>query len=207
MFKAAEYQARLLWLRYTCSYFRVKVALLDLELHLFNPSQPRVPAGRPDGGQWTDGDGVIPVADNDRLDEDKYLNQHIINDHVGKSDIELIERIKRSQYRGWTHSFGIDRNGSFASVESARDFIKATIDMNQEAVWRVANGHSQREFLTYRFGFETGREAYVDPPDIEIIGMRRTYEVGVVIVHDLNSELGYRIRTAYPRNYYPPIGR
>lgn len=23
----------------------------------FNPSQPRVPAGNPDGGQWTDGDG------------------------------------------------------------------------------------------------------------------------------------------------------
>ncbi len=92
-------------------------------------------------------------------------------------------------------------------MESAQDFIKRTIDMNPEAVLRVASGRSRREFLTHRFGFETGREAYVDPPDIDIIRVRRTYEAGVVIVHDPNSELGYRIRTAYPRNYYPPIGR
>ncbi len=26
--------------------------------HAYRPDQPRVPAGRPDGGQWTDGDGV-----------------------------------------------------------------------------------------------------------------------------------------------------
>jgi len=30
---------------------------LFLAFKRFNPSQPRVPAGNPDGGQWTDGGG------------------------------------------------------------------------------------------------------------------------------------------------------
>jgi hypothetical protein len=28
----------------------------------FSPDQPRVPAGNPDGGQWTDGGGGIDTA-------------------------------------------------------------------------------------------------------------------------------------------------
>lgn len=38
---------------------RVKATCLRLieVLNKFNPDQPRVPAGNPDGGQWTDGDG------------------------------------------------------------------------------------------------------------------------------------------------------
>jgi hypothetical protein len=203
----AEFQARMLWLRYTYSYFRVKVALLDLELHLFNPGQPRVPAGRPDGGQRTDGDGVTLVADDDHSGNDRYLNPHIMDRHVGKSDAELIARIRRSQYHGWFTSAGRDRNGTFASVEAARDFIKRTIDNNPEAVSRVVSGQSQYEFLTWRFGHMTGREAIMDSPDSDIIRMRVTYNVGVLIVPDPNSEFGYRVHTAYPRNYNVRIGR
>jgi len=47
----------------------VSGALLDLRLHLaatqirqmllkYRPDQPRVPRGRPDGGQWTDGGNI-----------------------------------------------------------------------------------------------------------------------------------------------------
>lgn len=52
---------------------RAEEAALD---RAFNPNQPRVPAGRPDGGQWTDGDdagapqGVKPsvtVHSNERI--------------------------------------------------------------------------------------------------------------------------------------------
>ena len=38
--------------------YRVEKALLDLRDAVerkYNPNQPRVPAGYPDGGQWTDG--------------------------------------------------------------------------------------------------------------------------------------------------------
>lgn len=209
MREAMDYTTKLLWLRYTHSWLRVKIALLDLELHLYNPNQPRVPAGHPDGGQWTDGDGgiVTTVADNDRPHEDRYLNPHIMANHVGKSDAELVERIRRSQFRLFGYSSGIDRNGSFASIEDARDLISRTIGMNAEAVTRVASGQLPHAFLTHRFGYVTGREAYTEPSDSEIIRIRKTYEVGVYILHNSQAALGYQIHSAYPRNFNARIGR
>lgn len=38
-------------------------ARLDLELRRYHPDQPRVPAGNPDGGQWTDAQGGLGGAD------------------------------------------------------------------------------------------------------------------------------------------------
>lgn len=37
--------------------------------HAFNPNQPRVPAGHPDGGQWTDGDDGAPVINDPPVEE------------------------------------------------------------------------------------------------------------------------------------------
>jgi len=37
----------------------------------FDPDQPRVPAGNPDGGQWTDADGAADVEDEDLDDDDE----------------------------------------------------------------------------------------------------------------------------------------
>jgi hypothetical protein len=46
---------------------RLHLALIRLELLLlkagYNPNQPRVPAGRRDGGQWTSGDGNDTTSD------------------------------------------------------------------------------------------------------------------------------------------------
>lgn len=192
----------------------VQYALLRLELAFdravkagFNPGQLRVPTGQPDGGQWTDGDGdVIPAAD-DRPGNDRYLNDHILRDHVGKSDTELIARMKRETVRGRFASRIMDRNGAFASEEDARDLIRRTLDMNHEVVERVARGQLPRAFITLRVGSETGKEAYREPSDSDVIRMRRTYEVGVEIMHNQNSGSGYRIISAYPRNYNPRTGR
>lgn len=209
--EAAERRWALSWLRCELSRIEVRVRALELELAIraaFNPSQPRVPAGHPDGGQWTDGDGgVIPAADTDRFGEDRYLNRHIIEEHVRKTDAELIARMQRETVRRWFISDIMDRNGSFASAENARDLIRRTIDMNPEAVVRVASGRSPLELLTHRFGFVTGKEAYREPQESEIIQMRPTYNVGVWIKHDPNSEFGYRIVTAFPRNFLARIGR
>ena len=169
----------------------------------FRPDQPRVPAGNPDGGQWTtvaDANGTGAFAN------DPYVNQHILNQHVSKTDEELIERIRKSRLRGLFVTVGMDRNGSFDSIESARDLIKRTLDNNSGAVSAVASGQLSDAFVTWRFGFETGREAYLQTPDSSI-QMRKTYGVGVGIANDPNSELGYRIITAYPRNYNQRIGR
>ena len=91
-------------------------------------------------------------------------------------------------------------------MESARDFISQTIANNPGDVARVANGELNESFLVWRFGYQTGREAIMDPPGSEI-RMRPTYEVGVYIVHDPRSDFGYRVVSAYPKNYNPRTGR
>jgi len=100
----------------------------------------------------------------------------------------------------------MDRNGSFDSIESARDFISQTIANNPGDVARVASGETGVKFLTWRFGYPTGREAILDTPDSEV-RMRTTYEVGVLIVHDPQSDFGYRVANAFPRNFNPRTGR
>lgn len=192
----------------TLALIRLGAALDRWLDHAFNPNQPRVPAGHPDGGQWTDGDGdIIPVADNQRPGGDRYLNPHIMDNHVGKSDVELIARMERETRRTWYRTSYMYRNGSFASEDSARDFIRRTIEMFPETVSQVANGVIPDAFLTHRFGFETGREAYRDLADPEIIRLRTTYNVGVLIIHDARTASGYRVHTAYPRNFNSRIGR
>lgn len=47
----------------------LKILRLKLTVSAYNPGQPRVPAGRPDGGQWTDEDrlGGLGADDDARL--------------------------------------------------------------------------------------------------------------------------------------------
>ncbi len=187
----------------------------------YDPNQPRVPAGNSDGGQWTSGGGygvgnervlsdanpgeLVPGAQYAQNDpQDRILNKHIRDDHVGKTDKELIERIEKETLPGLFVRTGRDRNGTFYSIEAARDFINRTIESNQTEIARFLNGSRLRELLTLRFGYETGREAFLENG---VIGIRKTYEVGVVIQRDPSSTLGYRVISAYPRNFNPRIGR
>jgi hypothetical protein len=227
----------------------------------YSPSQPRVAAGNPRGGQWTDRSGGqstvagpsqdadqsqnadltrpmgnvdlgavsesselgdlfqikpndtrvdgVRLAGDDRpleINPNELVNRHILEEHVGKTDEELIARIRQSQDTGLFYRSGLYRNGSFDSVESARDFISQTLQGNSQAVQQVASGQQNDLFLTQRFGYRTGKEAYLDLNTFQI-GMRPTYEVGVAIMHDDSRSSGYRVVTAYPRNYNPRIGR
>jgi hypothetical protein len=217
----------------------------------YSPSQPRVPAGNPRGGQWTDRSGgqgqsqgtglAQPMGNVDigdvsgsselgdlfqikpsdtrvsgvqlagdgrplEINPGELVNQHILAEHVGKTDEELIARIRRTQFRGLIYTFGMDRNGSFDSIESARDFISQTLRANSQAAQQVASGQQDGLFLTYRFGYRTGKEAYLDV-NTSRIEMRPTYDVGVEILHDASRSSGYRAVSAYPRNYNPRIGR
>src|SRR5687768_6163598 len=85
---------------------RCDIAAMRLRLALkagFDPNQPRVPAGRPEGGQWTRvGGGVqdeapVRVAQGPtrrrytvNLLEEEARGGHAIRDHVKKTDEELI---------------------------------------------------------------------------------------------------------------------
>jgi hypothetical protein len=215
----------------------LKVELMLARLRLkYSPDQPRVPAGNPDGGQWTSGGGtsggqdtrVAPTANrNDprvisdatpdpvrpgaqyaqdtqrrysvNLQEEEARGGHTIREHVGKTDAELLDTLNQRRLNSLSYSLVGKRDGSFASVEAANDFVNRTLQQNKAIVDQVASGKIDEEFVTTRFGYVTGREAFRPDPNTNPY-LRNTYGVGVFIVHDLRSERGYSVITAYPRN-------
>jgi hypothetical protein len=103
--------------------------------------------------------------------------------------------------RGQTIAFSYARkaNGSFDSGESANDFVNRTLEQNRNQVEAVATGPSIEAFITYRFGYKTGREAFREDADAAPY-LRDTYEVGVLIRHDPRAARGYSVITAFPKN-------
>ncbi|MCD2177799.1 RNase A-like domain-containing protein [Rhizobium sp. C1] len=181
----------------------------------FNPSQPRVPAGSADGGRWTDGGGatggdghIIRVGDPnilprlDLLKEEGYNGAHTLRFHSGKSAEELLERMGPPASRWAIVSGAVRRNGSFDSDRDATYYVNDVTASNAEIVRQVASGAIKDEFITKRYGFRTGIEAYRDTPYSEPL-IRQTYGVGVHIVHDPRRQNGSYVNTAYPRNDDP----
>lgn len=198
---------------------RVQVALarLGLALRGYDPDQPRIPAGQSGGGRWTDGNSseaddrdnniqFVSLQDEaqDRYsvnleEEERKQGGHTLSKHVGKSDEEMLQRVRRERYGFIFSTVARYRAGSFDSRESANDFVNRTLEQNAPEVDQVASGESERAFVTARFGYRTGREAYRPNDDTEPY-MRETYGVGVEIRHDRSSSRGYRVHTAYSRN-------
>jgi hypothetical protein len=100
----------------------LKLCRLGYLLRKFSADQPRVPAGLPEGGQWTSGGGAgggggegdsaeagddaqIELVQGDRLQgypvdlrEEDRLGGHTIDGHVGKSEAYLKTEV---QERAW----------------------------------------------------------------------------------------------------------
>ena len=229
----ADVDRELASLRWHAAAMRVELALLKLAHFYrkanFNPNQPRVPAGNPDGGQWTSEGGasrndprVISDATPDNvwilgaqyahnetqsrysvdLQEEERRGGHTIDNHVGKTDEELLAIVRGDRGQAGIYRYARRRHGSFDSGESANDFVNRTLEQNQDLVDVVASGLSGRQFLNARFGYKTGREAFRPSIHSEPY-LRNTYEVGVEIRHDPSAPRGYRVHTAYPRNSDP----
>jgi hypothetical protein len=145
---------------------RVKLALLRFEeLHRkagFNPDQPRVPAGNPDGGQWTgDGGGSVRIrlaaSDKPRLDRGTMaaiavqLAKRIVDAYRSENGLwDLFQsRIGTVTY---THIDGENIFGAnstsptflsadFAAAERVRDALieKYPVVMNTENIGRRPN--------------------------------------------------------------------
>lgn len=196
---------------------RLQVAFqrLRLSLRAYHVDQPRVPAGNPNGGQWADGDAgdgydfdddarIVRISDDaDRrytvlLSEEKLRGGHTLREHVSKTDAQMVARVQASKRSFPFVTYGLKRNGSFESIEIANDLVNRTLEMNAFEVDDVATGRKYDAFLTSRFGYKTGREAYT-AGQLEPY-MRTTYGVGVYILHEPRNPRGYRIHTAYPRN-------
>jgi hypothetical protein len=193
----------------------LKLLRLGLFLRAYNPNQPRVPAGQSDGGQWAndvaspgseDGDTaqVYKISDQNKdpykvlLEEEEKLGGHTIELHVGKSDVEMMDRIRNSQWRTVLAHGGLQRDGSFDSRETANDLVNRTLEINARRVDEVASGEKDRAYFTTRFGYRTGREAYITEDGV--IYMMNAYGVAMYIVHDSRSSRGYRVQSAFPYN-------
>ncbi|GJE37173.1 hypothetical protein KHHGKMAE_1229 [Methylobacterium persicinum] len=194
---------------------QIEIALMRIGLafRAFNPSQRRVPAGHPDGGQWTsenssesafgDNDGrVFFVSDgSDRnltvdLRAEEGRGGHTVGRHIGKSDDELFEKVRQSQWRTLAGHGGLRRAGSFPSLETAHDLVNKTIILNQSAVAPIIAGTDDRVFIKHTFGSPTGREAY--STNDQVVYTRDTYSVGVELRRDPRLERVFYVRTAYP---------
>lgn len=187
---------------------------LALELRTFNVDQPRVPAGDPDGGQWTSGgaggDGARVELVQDRptrrytvdLEEEERRGGHTIREHVGKTDQELLSAAGEERHRADVEAGAAVGRGSFDSKISANDFVNRVLQHNTSAIDLVAAGTVPRVKIDERFGYVTGKEAvWNDPATFPY--MRKTYYVRVIVVHDSRVPSGYRVLTAFPINANP----
>ena len=146
---------------------RLRLAANALRYQLkanFNPAQPRVPAGGPDGGQWTDGDGaigstgrIVLVAGPDmvpRIDlnqEEGYNGAHTLKFHSGKKAEELIERMGPPARRWQIASYTMYRNGSFDSEKDANYYVNDVLSSNSDIVRQVASGKLEDSFIIKRW--------------------------------------------------------
>ncbi len=199
-------------LRFAVSETALYLKLIRLHLWLkagFNPDQPRVPAGNPNGGQWTDADGPYgrPLL---RLEDEEANGGHAIRMHVGKSDQFLIRRIRTEQFpvrvaerlprigkpiRAIT-ARRLFQASTFQSLEAANRLVRSTLSNNRRLVRTVASGEARgRVEVRSTFNRSVGRLAAargLGRPRI-----RAARRVIVIIKHDPNIPRGYRVITAY----------
>lgn len=132
------------------------------------------------------------------MEEEETRGGHALREHVGKTAEQMLARVRASRFGTFSATYGLKRDGSFESRESANDLVNQTLKENFAEVDSVASGSVEEAFITKRFGYKTGIEAYtngyIDPY------ARTTYGVGVYILHDPSNPRGYRVHTAYPRN-------
>jgi hypothetical protein len=213
----SSHTTTLLRARWLISSAHLQVAFqrLRLSLRAYHADHPRVPAGNPNGGQWTDGDAgigydsgddarIVRVSDGaDRrytilLSEEEARGGHTLREHVSKTDTQMLSRIQASKRTFPVLTYGLRRDGSFESIETANDLVNRTLEQNSVEVDLVTTGKKNGASVKSRFGYKTGREAYT-AGQLEPY-MRTTYGVGVYILHDPHNPRGYHVYTAYPRN-------
>lgn len=200
---AREYrETDLLELRSALANIRLLIADLQLYLALkagFDPNQPRDAIGR-----WTDtGAGIsleiepetrIAQSDGVRrytvvLAEEEARGGHAIRRHVGKTDAELIARLRSMRLDSLFVTIAAEAQGSFASLEEANNLVNRVLEIHAPLVDQVSMGLEKEVWFQWRFGYQTGTEAYRPDPDT-VPYMRPTYEVGVLIRHDKRSVRG-----------------
>ena len=133
------------------------------------------------------------------LDEEEANGGHTLKLHIAKNDLEVRQLLEARTGRFATISAYAAVESAFDSKESANDYVNRLLQENAGDVDLVAEGVLEEKWLTKRFGYVTGREAFRQG-SIDNVVVRKTYNAGAFIVHDARSPRGFRVITAYPFN-------
>lgn len=133
------------------------------------------------------------------LEEEDENGGHTLKYHVAKNDVEVRALLEAQTIRTPTSTAFKAAESAFSSREAANDFVNRVLEANKSVVDSVASGNQGEKWLSRRFGYVTGSEAFRQGA-IENIVVRKTYNAGVLIRHDSRSPRGYRVITAYPFN-------
>ncbi|MCW0002221.1 hypothetical protein OE766_28915 [Pararhizobium sp. YC-54] len=215
---------------YKLTQLRLMIAAATVQALLrkanFNPDQPRVPAGEPGGGRWTDDSGSTGGFDDtltfiseipphrytiDLRQHENYYGGHAIARHVGKTDAELLDRVNtpdvviRLGWLGPVKELQVGgQAGTFLSLVDANDFVNLVLNnpANNWLVQKLEGGDFTELKLFQRFGYRTGKEAFRSTKHSSAY-IRPTYAVYVLLRPDPQKQGKFRIVTAYPTNELP----
>ncbi len=137
------------------------------------------------------------------LEEEDKRGGHGEEKHVGKTDEQLLEVLRKDWIRRYTPNLEVtvfqEAEGSFNSLLEANDVVNQALQRNKDLVDLVATGRLDEARFHQRLGYPTGREAFRPNGDSEPY-VRPTYGVYIIIKRDPSSPRGYRVHTAYPVN-------
>jgi Bacterial CdiA-CT RNAse A domain len=131
--------------------------------------------------------------------EEDQRGGHTYERHVGKSDAYLINRVQTEVYRVGPVTIGLERAGSFPSLDAANSLTNSTLSQNTDVVEEVAAGRRGGARIVGGFSSTTGHEAYKSSDKAQPY-IRETYYVETLIQHDRRSPRGFTVLTSYPRN-------
>jgi filamentous hemagglutinin len=126
-----------------------------------------------------------PLAPGGGLAGHEARGGHTIARHVGKSVVELSERLATQS--------SLKAASSFSNRAAAESAVSSTLGANSSEISSWLSGSAQRLVLTHSMGDAIGwtleRGASFTQP---------ASSVRMVLVRDAASSIGYRILTAYP---------
>jgi hypothetical protein len=129
-----------------------------------------------------DGTGEVPGGG---LEAHENAGSHLIERHVGKSEQDLIERLRKEN---------ISASSSFRDLPSAEHFIAATITGHQAEIDAWVDGQGGRRLvIDGHFDASTGISVQRGDSQAEDV-----FSVKLVLERSDKLGIGYRIVTGYP---------
>lgn len=125
------------------------------------------------------------------------LRAHTYQTHVGKTDEELLNVLRRNYYVGAAADWFQQAEGSFVDIQSAKRLVNRVLEEHPKDLGEIAKGLRPDAILQSRFEHPTGKEA-IRPSSSSAFCIRETDLVRVVVKSAPGTQNGFRIHTAFP---------